>query len=58
MTHEDGIAGIRDDEEEEWMVQVETWWATFQDVFTACCGRRLGPLFVNLKGEGSSILWK
>ncbi len=26
MTHEDGVAGIGEDEKEEWMVHVETWW--------------------------------
>ncbi len=58
MTHEDGVAGIGDDEEEEWVIQVQTWWEAVQDAFAACCGRRLCSLFVNLKGEGSSILWK
>ncbi len=58
VSHEDGVAGIGDDEEEEWMIHVEPWWATVQDVFTGCCGRRLCSFFVNLKGEGSSVLWK
>ncbi len=26
MTHEDGIAGIGDDEEEEWVVDIESCW--------------------------------
>ncbi len=28
MTHKDGVAGIGDDEEEEWVIHVESWWAT------------------------------
>ncbi len=28
MAHEDGIAGIGDDKEEEWVIHVESWWAT------------------------------
>ncbi len=51
MTHEDGVAGIGDDEKEEWMVDVETWWLTLKDVFGACCSRGLGPFFVNLKRQ-------
>ncbi len=36
MTHEDGVASIGDDEKEEWMIHVQTWWKTLQDAFTAC----------------------
>ncbi len=35
MAHEDGVAGIGDDEKEEWMIHVQTWWKTLQDAFTA-----------------------
>ncbi len=31
MAHEDGVAGIGGDEEEEWMVHVETWWLRWQE---------------------------
>ncbi len=51
MAHEDGIAGIGDDEEEEWVIHVESWWAALQDVFTASCSGNLGPFFVNLKEQ-------
>ncbi len=49
MAHEDGKARIGDDEEEEWVIHVESWWATVQDVFTASYSGSLGPFFVNLK---------
>ncbi len=49
VTHEDGVAAIGDDAKEEWMVDMQTWWATVQDVFTASCSGSLGPFFVNLK---------
>ncbi len=49
MTHKDGVAGIGDDEEEEWVIHVESWWATVQDVFTASCSRNLSPFFVYLQ---------
>ncbi len=52
MAHEDGVAGIGDDEKEEWMVHVETWWHAAQNHLTACCGRSLSSFFVNLKRKG------
>ncbi len=58
MTHEDGIDGVGDDEKEEWMVRLESARRAAWDVFTASCGRRLCSFFINLKGEGSSILRK
>ncbi len=49
MAHEDGVAGVGDDEKEEWMVHVETWRHAAQNHFTACCGSSLSSFFVNLK---------
>ncbi len=51
MAHEDEVAGIGDDEEEEWMIHMQTWWLTLKDKFGACCSRGLGPFFVNLKRQ-------
>ncbi len=58
MTHKNGIAGIGDDEKEEWMVRLERTRPAAWNVFTANCGHRLGSFLVNLKGEESPILWK
>ncbi len=51
MAHEDGVASIGDDEEEEWMIHVKTWWKTLQDAFTASCRGGFSSFFVNLKDQ-------
>ncbi len=49
MPHEDGVAGIRDDEEEKWMVDKSPWWATLVETSTASCSGGFSPFFVDLK---------
>ncbi len=51
VTHEDGVAGVGDDENEERAVHVQTWrhTAKLSSVARCCCG--LSPFFVNLKKE-------
>ncbi len=51
MAHEDGVAGIGDDEKEEWMIHVQAWWETLQDTFTSSCSGGLSTFFVNLKDK-------
>ncbi len=51
MAHEDGVAGIGDDEKEEWMIHVQAWWETLQDTFTPSCSGGLSTFFVNLKDK-------
>ncbi len=36
MTHEDGVAGIGDDEKEEWVVRLESTRRAARDVLKAC----------------------
>ncbi len=49
VTHEDWVAGIGNDEEQEWMIDINTWAHAIVYNFHCRDGCRFSAFFVNLR---------